>query len=39
MNQTHSIQISHLILLKWYFILKSLWITSQYSDSDIYWNI
>ena len=24
-NQTHSIQISHLILLKWTFVFKSLW--------------
>jgi len=39
MNQTHSIQISHLILLKWTFILKSLSVSSQYNDSNICWKI
>jgi len=29
MIQTHPIQISHLILLKWTFIFKSLWGSSQ----------
>ena len=38
-NQTHSIQISHLILLKWTFILKSIWGNSQYNDLDMCWKI
>jgi hypothetical protein len=38
-NQTHPIHISHLILLKWTFIFKPLWGSSQYYDSDICWKI
>jgi hypothetical protein len=38
-NQTHPIQISQLILLKWTFIFKSLWGSSQNNDLDIRWKI
>jgi hypothetical protein len=34
MNQTNSNQISHLISLKWTFIFKTLWGSSQYNDLD-----
>ena len=39
LNQTHSIQIYNLILLKWTFIFKLLWGSNQYNDSDICWKI
>jgi hypothetical protein len=38
-NQTHPIQISCLIFIKWTFIVKPLWDSSQFNDSDICWKI